>query len=342
MKKTIKKIGKFFINLAQEREVFVGGSILIVDNGYALFEQINCAVKQIKETFPMSRVSVLALDNREGLKDNFSDIEIIQAGKCIIKRYSIARHMISLRKNRYDHVILLSLDITPIIVSILFMNTNVFLYNKWHQWWSLKPRPVTSYWVAIPQFIFNCIIFAYLLVSVWWIFLRRSFNVFRNRPLGRMRFSVSKIALVFLVILGLASAVLAANGFIEKEKECMKRILVEDSLQVMLKDKRRLEKDLNLSKKNNEKTKVKIKQMELRLDKLLLQIKEEKDRAKSLALDLAAKKKEIMGLMERLKRNKREKAGILNKLEELQFDYEKTKRDSSRLKNKEGLSWDLM
>lgn len=342
IKKIIKTIGKGFVILNQENGSFVGQSILIVDNGYALFEQINCAVKQIKDMLPMSRVSVLALDNREGLKDNFQDIEIIQTGKCIIKRYGIARHMIRLRKNRYDHVILLSLDITPIIASILFMNSNALLYNKWHQWWSLKPKAVTSYWVAIPRFIFNCIIFAYLLISVSWIFFGRSFNVFRNRSLRRMSFSVPKIALVLLVILSVTSAVLAANGFIEKERESMKRILVECNLQAVLKDKKRLQKGLNLSKKINEKSKVRIRQMELKLGKLLLQIKEEKDRSKSLVLDLAVKGKELIWLRKELERKKKGKISILNKLKELQFDYEKAKNDISRLKKGEGLPWGLM
>jgi len=179
-KNILKRIGLFFILLQREDEETLRHSILVVDDGYALFEHAGFAIPKIRGLLPYAKISVLALEHREELfKQNFPELEIIQPGKCIIKRYRITRHMLRLRKDRYDYIILLSLDITPIIASMLFMKGKVLLYNQWYQWWSLKLKSMKGYLMVIPLFIFNIIIFAYLLISVFWIFLKRSFNVFR-------------------------------------------------------------------------------------------------------------------------------------------------------------------
>lgn len=177
-KNLIKWIGLFFVLLQRKDEEALKHSILVIDNGYAPYVHIHCAIERIKKSLPQAKISVLALEQRKELKDNFPDLEIIKPGECIIKKYSLARHMLRLRKNRYDYIILLSLDITPII-SILFMNSKVLLYNQWHQWWSLKPRSIGGYLAIIPKFIYNIIIFIYLLISVSWIFLKRSLNLLR-------------------------------------------------------------------------------------------------------------------------------------------------------------------
>lgn len=184
LKNLLKRIGLFFILLQRKDEEALRHSILVIDYG-ALFAQIGYAIQRIKVCLPQAKISVLALEQRKDLKDNFPDLEIIQPGEYIIKRYRIARHMLRLRKNRYDYVILFSLDVTPIIVSILFMDSKVLLCNQWHQWWLLKPRSIKGYLMAIPQFIYNIIIFVYLLISVSWIFLKRSLNVFRFNLLRR-------------------------------------------------------------------------------------------------------------------------------------------------------------
>lgn len=182
-KNLLKKIGLFFVLLQREDEGIFKHSILVVDNGYVDYDQVHCAIQRIKESLPYAKISVLALEQRQRLKDNFSEVEFILSEDTVIKKYKIALNMLRLRHNRYDYIILLSLDITLIIVSILFMKGKVLLYNRWHQWWSLKPKPIRQYLMAVPRFIFNTIIniliFVYLLISVSWIFLKKSFNVFR-------------------------------------------------------------------------------------------------------------------------------------------------------------------
>ena len=142
-----------------------------------------------------------------------------------------------------------------------------------------------------------------------------------------------KIVLILLVVTSIASAVLAVFAFVGKEKEYMKRVLVEDKLAATLKDKRRLEKELNSNKKAKEETETKIKDLSAKVKELSSQIKEEKDKSKAAILDLAAKKKEALNIKGELETERKEKLSISKKLEEIQTDYDKAKRDLVNLKN---------
>lgn len=188
-KNIFRRIGLFFVLLQHKNEEILKHQILLIDNGYASTEQIECVIRRIKESLPWAKISILASEQRRTIKDNFYDLKFIRPDGYMIGKYRIARHMLRLRKNRYDYVVLLSLDITPIIASLLFKNSKIFLYNQWHQWWVLKPKPIKDYLMLIPHFFYNIIIFVYLLISVSGIFLIRSFNVFRfcllNKEGGR-------------------------------------------------------------------------------------------------------------------------------------------------------------
>lgn len=185
LKNILKEIGLFFVLVQRKDEALLKHSVLVVDNGYASFKHVDSCIGTIKESLTKSEISVLAMNQREGLNEHFNDIRIVQAKGCLVKRYQIARGMLRLRKNRHDYIILLSLDITPVIVSMLFMKGRVILFNRWQQWWSLKPRSVKRYLTIIPKFICNIVIFIYLSISVSWIFLKRSFNLFRFNLSGR-------------------------------------------------------------------------------------------------------------------------------------------------------------
>lgn len=142
-----------------------------------------------------------------------------------------------------------------------------------------------------------------------------------------------KLVLVLLVIASVVSAGLAVVAFIGKEKEYMRRLLVEDKLAATLKDKRRLEKEIDSNKKAKEEAEVKVKEMESKLKILSSQVEKEKDNAKLATTDLATKKKEIADLKESLEKEKKEKLSISKKLENLEFDYQKIKVDVARLKS---------
>lgn len=142
-----------------------------------------------------------------------------------------------------------------------------------------------------------------------------------------------KILLVLLVVASVVSAVLAVLAFMGKEREYMKRVMLEDKLATTLKDKRQIEKELELSKKVKEESEVKLKSLESEIKKLSSQIEKEQDKSKSAALDLDAKKKEVSKLKSELEKEKKEKLSISKKLEDLQTEYNKAKNDISRLSN---------
>jgi len=140
-----------------------------------------------------------------------------------------------------------------------------------------------------------------------------------------------KIVLILLVVASVASAVLAVFSYIGKEREYMKRIMLEDKLATMLKDKRQLEKEVKVAKEAQEEAEEKLAEIETAVKKLSLQIEEEKDKSKEAVLDLAAKKKELAALKEDLENEKKEKLAISKKLAELKFDYENVNREVLKL-----------
>jgi myosin heavy subunit len=142
-----------------------------------------------------------------------------------------------------------------------------------------------------------------------------------------------KIVLILLVGASLVSAVLAVFAFMGKEREYMKRILLEDKLASVLKDKRRLEEEVGLGKKAKEESEAKIRDMEKKIEKFLSQVEEEKNKGKATALDLDAKKRDILKLQEDLVEEKKEKSNISKKLDDLRVDYKKVQEDIRKIRD---------
>ena len=141
-----------------------------------------------------------------------------------------------------------------------------------------------------------------------------------------------KIVLALLVVVSIVSAVTAVFSFVGKEREYMKRLLLEDKLAATLKDKRNLEKEINSNKKAKEGLDAQIEKTESKLKELTSEVEAEKEKTKSVLLDLAAKEDKIKELQEDIEKEKKEKLVISKKLEDLEFDYTKAASDISRLK----------
>lgn len=188
LKDFFKKIGLFLVLLIPDDKQALCHNILIVDDG-AIGSQLIYTLRRVKEKLPFASVTVLTSGKRKEAEEEQTSAKFIRSDKFLIKRYRIARHMLKLRKNNYDYVILLSLDITPIIISVLFMKGKVLLNNRWHQWWVLGFKPAGYYFMLIPRlisnFIIKAIVFIYLLISVLWIFLMRAFNILKINLLNQ-------------------------------------------------------------------------------------------------------------------------------------------------------------
>lgn len=152
-----------------------------------------------------------------------------------------------------------------------------------------------------------------------------------------------KIALILLVIASVASAVIAVIGFMGKEREYMKRLVVEDKFALTLKEKRNLEKELETAKSAKEQTEAKIVKMEEKFKEISSQFDDMKQKGESAALELEAKKTELAKVRVDLENEKKEKLNISKKLDSLQIDYDRVKRQVSMLaSDKTGLEKKVM
>jgi len=182
LKGFLKKIGLFFVLLVPEDPQALSHSILIISDGI-LPGQLIYAARRIKEHLPGARIEVLTAGKCKEAEEEQTISKIIRADKFLINKYRIAWQMFKLGKNNYDYVVLPSLDVTPLVASVLFMHTKVLLNNQWHQWWSLRLKPPRYYFLLFPRLIlsliFRLVTLAYLLINVSWIFLMRLFNGFK-------------------------------------------------------------------------------------------------------------------------------------------------------------------
>ena len=119
-----------------------------------------------------------------------------------------------------------------------------------------------------------------------------------------------KIVLILLVIASVTSAMIAVIGFVAKEREYMKRLVVEDKLALTLKEKRNLEKELETAKSAKEQTETKIVKMEEKFKDISSQLDDMKQKSESEAMDLEAKKAELARLKVDLENEKKEKLNI--------------------------------
>jgi hypothetical protein len=189
IKNILKRIGLFFVLVKHDNEEAFKQPILVIDNSFATYSHVKCTVNRIKESLPYANVSILGFEKRKGLEIVYPGIGFIKPYNFIIKKLSIARHLLRLKGENYEYIVLLSLDISPILVSLLFMNSKLLLHNQWGQWWGIGLKSARVYLLAVPKFIldtlFNIVILAYLLINISWALLVKSFNVFKANLFSR-------------------------------------------------------------------------------------------------------------------------------------------------------------
>jgi len=140
-----------------------------------------------------------------------------------------------------------------------------------------------------------------------------------------------KIVLALLVVVSIAASVTAVIGFMGKEREYMKRLVVEDKLAITLKEKRNIEKELETAKSAKEQSDSKISKMEEKLKEVAAQFDELKSKAETAGAELELKEKELAKIKTDLDSEKKEKLAISKKLDTLQADYDKVKKQVSLL-----------
>lgn len=142
-----------------------------------------------------------------------------------------------------------------------------------------------------------------------------------------------KIVLIILIAMAVISATMAVIGFVGKEREYMKRIVVEDKLALALKEKKSMERDLESAKTAKKDSEDKIIKMEEKVKDISSQLDEIKQKGETAIAELEIKKTELAKIKIELDNEKKEKLNISKKLDTIQSDYDKIKKDAARLTN---------
>ncbi|MFA5388903.1 MAG: hypothetical protein WC312_04015 [Candidatus Omnitrophota bacterium] len=142
---------------------------------------------------------------------------------------------------------------------------------------------------------------------------------------------IFKIGLVLSVVACVVFAAIAVIGFMGKEREYMKRLIVEDKLAITLKEKRNIEKELESAKTAKEQAESKIIKIEEKFKEISSQFDDVKQKSDYSAAELDEKKAELAKIKVDLDNEKKEKLSISKKLESLQADYDRAKKEASRL-----------
>ncbi|MDD4909410.1 MAG: hypothetical protein PHR44_01830 [Candidatus Omnitrophica bacterium] len=182
----VKKIGRNLVKLNQTGQPQVpAGRVLIVDNGYASYRHLELAIERTLQYADRGSVSIITFEHRKGfISGRFGQIDIITPAVPSAGRYEIASLMLRYRRMGFRQIIILSLDVTPILASLLFTKSSLFLYNRWEQWWELKRLGVNDGIAFMARSVINLFIFAYLILVFLLIRAKMAFNIIRFKGKG--------------------------------------------------------------------------------------------------------------------------------------------------------------
>ncbi len=144
--------------------------------------------------------------------------------------------------------------------------------------------------------------------------------------------NTTKLILIGLIALSVIAAALAVFAFIGKEREYMKRVMMEDKLAATLKEKRNLEKDMQSNEKAKEEAEKQVKEINDRLEEVKKDLETAKEKSAAAINELKIKKEEIKKLKSALEDERKEKLSISKEYEDLGFEYDKAKSEIVRLK----------
>lgn len=177
IKDVIRSFGRILVILCEVKEENIKSRILIQDNGYTEIGYILTAVQKIGEIFINPDITLLTIaERKQHFINSFPQMKLVAVGENN-NRNSLAGQMYRMRKDKFNYVVLTTLDIAPILISFLFFRAEVLLYNRWHQWWSLRFRNILGYFKEILTFLVTIPVFIYLLITAILILLRTGFRL---------------------------------------------------------------------------------------------------------------------------------------------------------------------
>ncbi len=207
LKSLAKRIGRLFVILTDEHRSIDPQQVkqvLIVGSGGRA--HLGAAIRNAITRFEPGRVTVLTSAEKESfLQSEFPDVEcIILYGK--IGRFALARQVLRHRKENYDLIITMSLDVFVNMSALCFSNSVLILYNEWNHWYLIRFKRLREFiglvkqtsvrshkkvriiwwllsrlFIGISRLIYYFFAYIYLLIAVIFILLKRQYRVFGNR-----------------------------------------------------------------------------------------------------------------------------------------------------------------
>jgi len=177
IKDVLKKLGRIFVILTDINGRDTQFPVLIVDNGYTDIGHVSTAVRKVAKNFTNPFITVLTFAPRKhDFVSMFPHIDIVTV-RNTHSRYGLAIEMYRMRKRGFNRIVLTTLDITPAVASLLFMGAEVFIYNRWHEWWRLSLRSLFGYLKAVWLILLMIPIALYLFLTACIILLRTAFRL---------------------------------------------------------------------------------------------------------------------------------------------------------------------
>jgi len=173
LKDILKSIGRLFVlvrHLNDDTEIAT--DILMLDNGYTPVDHLLAAIRSCEETFIKPKITLITFQARQQcIIDHFPKVRLYTAGEKA-NSAALVGQLFGLRNQRFNTILLTTLDMMPIVFAKGFTTANVLLYNQWHQWWGIELKDMKEYLVDVFRFLILIPVMAYLLVASGIILLR--------------------------------------------------------------------------------------------------------------------------------------------------------------------------
>lgn len=196
IKGLLKSIGRKFVILQDILDEDIKNHILIVDNGYTQIGHVLMAMKKTEEMFVNPDMTVLTFTQRQHYLMN----EFVHTEVAVIRdsakrpMFALAWQMCLMRKHKFGYIVLTTLDILPAAVALGLNAKNVLLYNRWHQWWTIKFKNLKECLKDVTTIIFAIPVATYLLIVSGFIlmrtFVRARFINFKKHSPGINNFNI--------------------------------------------------------------------------------------------------------------------------------------------------------
>lgn len=165
LKDVVKSLGRIFVVFQYVKDKDITSRVLLEDNRHSELGYVLTALRRAEEIIINPDITILTFHSR---KEHFKNIP--NSVKTVIlddssNRLGLAYNIYRMRKNRFNFILLTSLDISPVAVSFFFFQARIMLYNKFHQWWSLRLKNIFDYLVEFTRLIMIIPLYVYLFAA---------------------------------------------------------------------------------------------------------------------------------------------------------------------------------